>query len=800
MVNWFNHMYPYTNVHELNLDWIINSMKDLIKDYGEFKDYMTKGWDDIRDDWSTMRQYILDFFENLDLQAEVNIRLDEMAQDGTLGRCLPLPTQLEKELWFKEKFFITAPEGYYPQGSYYIEGVDGGDDFLIIAFLTLDGSEQVKLRKYNMTTETLLNEIDGDFGHANGLCYNPDNDNIYIARGGGNALNQNYIDVVKFSNFERKDPIALDYKTTSIYYFNHEYYCQSDKATHTLWIYDEDFNLTRTLDINIGTNYLQSFCVTQEFIYVISFRGRTSAGIDGIMVFSHRGEFYGFVPALHSIEIEDITPMSNGFFKCCAYTGGGCLIYDAKVRQNGTKISNYEGTKYYRVQTSVTTRTMTVDTTYTGLSIDGSASHPYPNLTCAIQCAYYKGYTDITINIKGNIPDMTFADLGPIRYLTINGSEGSTVSRVVIRNCARVTLNNLNVVTGSDESGISLQSCNAILNNVSIDTTGYCIDSAFANISLEGTCEFKNGSYGMNCTRMSLVEFNGDITFTNITGSRLRMTGGSTINVNSRAIPYGNIINNSSLTELTGNILLSEYDDLDNIRVAGTYRADTSIVNTLSNCPVSNTNIYIKATYLVSNLNLHYELVSSNHKKFERDFIGGVLSPWKEVEYYEMSEITSGDLNDYKGRGEYFALTESVVNISNVPVNRSFHLFVDYIVSTNNVSQVMFVSDNTIYTRMYYDGNWTAWKRLLNDSEYLPTGITSGDLDDYKTVGEYCVLSDNLANVSNLPVNKPCHLSVKYLFTTQSCTQTVVTYDNVTYTRNYYNNSWTTWTELAIVT
>lgn len=37
MENLFNHAYPYLDEHELNLDWIIAKMKELIKDFDEFK-------------------------------------------------------------------------------------------------------------------------------------------------------------------------------------------------------------------------------------------------------------------------------------------------------------------------------------------------------------------------------------------------------------------------------------------------------------------------------------------------------------------------------------------------------------------------------------------------------------------------------------------------------------------------------------------------------------------------------------------------------------------------------------------
>ena len=37
MANLFNHAYPYLDEHELNLDWLIAKMKELIKDFDEFK-------------------------------------------------------------------------------------------------------------------------------------------------------------------------------------------------------------------------------------------------------------------------------------------------------------------------------------------------------------------------------------------------------------------------------------------------------------------------------------------------------------------------------------------------------------------------------------------------------------------------------------------------------------------------------------------------------------------------------------------------------------------------------------------
>lgn len=37
MINWFNHLYPYTNVHELNLDWVIDNVQNLLQAFEDFK-------------------------------------------------------------------------------------------------------------------------------------------------------------------------------------------------------------------------------------------------------------------------------------------------------------------------------------------------------------------------------------------------------------------------------------------------------------------------------------------------------------------------------------------------------------------------------------------------------------------------------------------------------------------------------------------------------------------------------------------------------------------------------------------
>ena len=83
MPNFFN-KYPYTDFHELNLDWVLETIKRIAAEWAE----TLEEWHNTQEEWTALYNYVHDFFENLDLQEEVNIKIDQMASDGTLDQIL----------------------------------------------------------------------------------------------------------------------------------------------------------------------------------------------------------------------------------------------------------------------------------------------------------------------------------------------------------------------------------------------------------------------------------------------------------------------------------------------------------------------------------------------------------------------------------------------------------------------------------------------------------------------------------------------------------------------------------------
>ena len=73
--------FPYSNFHDLNLDWIISEVKKAIEG---FKALSAKT-DDFETTLNNALEYINNYFKNLDVQEEINNKLEEMKKSGELA-------------------------------------------------------------------------------------------------------------------------------------------------------------------------------------------------------------------------------------------------------------------------------------------------------------------------------------------------------------------------------------------------------------------------------------------------------------------------------------------------------------------------------------------------------------------------------------------------------------------------------------------------------------------------------------------------------------------------------------------
>ncbi len=79
---------PYSNFHELNQDWFLDEFNKLVKQW----ESMQKNFDSLQDAFNDLKSYVQDYFKNLDVQEEINKKLDDMYRDGTLEKMFSIPT------------------------------------------------------------------------------------------------------------------------------------------------------------------------------------------------------------------------------------------------------------------------------------------------------------------------------------------------------------------------------------------------------------------------------------------------------------------------------------------------------------------------------------------------------------------------------------------------------------------------------------------------------------------------------------------------------------------------------------
>ncbi len=73
--------FPYSNFHDMNLDWVINKMNSLINEWAQ----MQSDFSDLNKSFNDLKNYVSSYFENLNIQDEVNKKLDEMYNEGLLA-------------------------------------------------------------------------------------------------------------------------------------------------------------------------------------------------------------------------------------------------------------------------------------------------------------------------------------------------------------------------------------------------------------------------------------------------------------------------------------------------------------------------------------------------------------------------------------------------------------------------------------------------------------------------------------------------------------------------------------------
>lgn len=155
--------FPYTNFHEMNLDWIIEEVKNTVTAWEEYKSNM--------DDWKagvdTELEAFQEWFDNLDVQDEVRVVIRELINSGEFVTITTPQITTAVEDWLAEHITPTTPA---VDDTLTISGAAADAKATGDAITNLKGD----LYKYNAFDSLIgINRINGT---SNGITYTWNND------------------------------------------------------------------------------------------------------------------------------------------------------------------------------------------------------------------------------------------------------------------------------------------------------------------------------------------------------------------------------------------------------------------------------------------------------------------------------------------------------------------------------------------------------------------------------------------------------------------------------------------------
>lgn len=127
--------YPYSNLHNVNLDWVLQR----VKEWGEMVEDNNTRFETLQQANEDFKAYVTNYIENLDYQTAIDDKIDRMFASGVLGEYLQPYVSPAVTTWLGEH--ITEPTGVVIDTSLTISGACAdakitGDKFLSLGLTT----------------------------------------------------------------------------------------------------------------------------------------------------------------------------------------------------------------------------------------------------------------------------------------------------------------------------------------------------------------------------------------------------------------------------------------------------------------------------------------------------------------------------------------------------------------------------------------------------------------------------------------------------------------------------------------
>lgn len=163
----FFDFYPYSNLHNVNLDWILQR----VKEWGEMVERNNQNFLDLQSANESFKEYVTNYLVNLNVQEEIDDKLDRMLESGVLTSYIQPYVSSATSAWLDGN--ITQPVGVVIDTSLTVQGACAdakvvGDKFISDDYTILSNTN-FKTFATNVFSETIAIQMEqGAFSRSDG--------------------------------------------------------------------------------------------------------------------------------------------------------------------------------------------------------------------------------------------------------------------------------------------------------------------------------------------------------------------------------------------------------------------------------------------------------------------------------------------------------------------------------------------------------------------------------------------------------------------------------------------------------
>lgn len=429
-----------------------------------------------------LKEYVENYFDNLDVQEEINNKLDAMCEDGTLQSliygAINVPQGMTLDLRrIGRKIFYAEDYPFNMQGGCRID-----DNYVAYALWDSVTKYPVSNRVVimNINTGEIIRYADYSFGWCNAIAYR--DGKLYIAERGkeinaeGDTQNNGIIHVLNVDTLAVADTITMSFNVNAITSDGTNFFLLQE-GTNTVYKYDATLTTledTITLDIDY-VNYHQTICVDSQYIYLLSTRPSNALNIfdveTGARIRSYNISKYGGLYRVGELQwIDKIDDNGNMIIT------SDLVTHHENIAQ--FFVINYKKNVDTKFFSDTYALTLYCDSTTDYYDADGSQAKPFKSANEAINVSI----NNIVLNGQNKSYKYAYAsDIHHLRILNATFSEGLQLQYgdYELIGC---TVND-NVVRGNNDCGLYIRRGNFFIDQTTFDvTTDYCISDGGQSI------------------------------------------------------------------------------------------------------------------------------------------------------------------------------------------------------------------------------------------------------------------------------------------------------------------------------